>query len=414
MIDFEKTVLSNGLTLLTHKERNTSLVSVNILYNVGARDENPELTGFAHLFEHLMFGGSANIPSYDQVADSIGAENNAFTTNDITNYYITLPAQFLETALWLESDRMNLLDFSEKSLAVQKNVVTEEYRQRYLNQPYGDLWLMLRPLAYKVHPYRWCTIGKDIAHVQNATLKEVEDFFYRFYRPNNAVMSIAGNIEHAEVQRLVEKWFGGIPRGAENRRSLPAEPEQTEARKEVLYRDVPASVIAKSYKMCDRLHPDYYVFDLISDILSNGNSSRMYNELVKNRRLFTKIDACITGDIDEGQFLVTGYIADGVSPETAEKAIEEQLQIIATQPVDEYELQKVKNNVETTLLFSQYKCIDRAMRIAYFENLGDAALANNETQMYARITTGDVQRVAKAAFQPQRCSTLYYLKKENN
>lgn len=414
MIDFEKTTLPNGLTLLTHKERNTSLVSVNILYNVGARDENPERTGFAHLFEHLMFGGSANIPSYDQVADSVGAENNAFTTNDITNYYITLPAQFLETALWLESDRMNLLDFSEKSLLVQKNVVTEEYRQRYLNQPYGDLWLMLRPLAYKVHPYRWCTIGKDIAHVQNATLNEVEDFFYRFYRPNNAIIAIAGNVEHAEVQQLVEKWFGGISRGADNNRCLPVEPEQTEARKEVVRRDVPASVIAKSYKMCNRLDPDYYVYDLISDILSNGKSSRMYNELVKNRRLFTKIDACITGDIDEGQFLVTGYIADGVSPETADQAIEEQLQAIVTQPVDDLELQKVKNNVETTLLFSQYKSIDRAMRLACFENFGDAAMANTETQLYDAVTPDRVMRVAQQAFQPQRCSTLYYLKNENH
>lgn len=414
MIDFRKTTLSNGLTLLTHRDSSTSLVSVNILYDVGARDENPDHTGFAHLFEHLMFGGSANIPSFDQVADNAGAENNAFTTNDITNYYITLPAQFLETALWLESDRMNLLDFSEKSLSVQKNVVTEEYRQRYLNQPYGDLWLMLRPLAYKVHPYRWCTIGKDIAHVQNATLQEVEDFFFRYYRPNNAIIAIAGNIEHAEVQQLVEKWFGGISRGADNNRCLPVEPEQTEARKEVVRRDVPASVIAKSYKMCNRLDPDYYVYDLISDILSNGKSSRMYNELVKNRRLFTKIDACITGDIDEGQFLVTGYLADGVSPEIADSAIVEQLQAIAEQPVDDLELQKVKNNVETTLLFSQYKSIDRAMRIAYFENLGDAAMANTETQLYDAVTPDRVMRVAQQAFQPQRCSTLYYLKNENH
>ena len=413
MIDFEKTKLTNGLTLITHREANTPLVSVNILYNVGARDENPLRTGFAHLFEHLMFGGSANIPSYDQVADNVGAENNAFTTNDITNYYITLPAQFLETALWLESDRMNQLDFSERSLAVQKNVVTEEYNQRYINQPYGDMWLMLRPLAYKVHPYRWCTIGKDIAHVQNATLHDVEDFFYRFYRPNNAIVVIAGNIEHGETKRLVEKWFGGIPCGADNVRRLPSEPEQTEARKEVVRRNVPASVVVKSYKMCHRLHPDYYAYDLISDILSNGKSSRMYNELVKKRRLFTKIDACITGDIDEGQFVVSGYLADGVSPETADQAVVEQLLAVAERPVDGLELQKVKNNVESTLLFSQYKCIDRAMRLAYFENLGDAAMANNESQLYAAVSAADIQRVAKQCFQPQRCSTLYYLKNEN-
>lgn len=412
MIDFRKTTLGNGLTLLTHRDSSTSLASVNILYNVGARDENPNHTGFAHLFEHLMFGGSANIPSYDQVADNAGAENNAFTNNDITNYYITLPAQHLETALWLESDRMNLLDFSEKSLSVQKNVVTEEYHQRYVNQPYGDLWLLLRPLAYTVHPYRWCTIGKDIAHVQNATLQQVEDFFFRFYRPNNAIVAIAGNIDHDRTAQLVDKWFGTIPRGEDVVRQLPHEPEQTEARELTVHRNVPASVIVKSYKMCHRLHPDYYAFDLVSDILSNGKSSRMYNELVKNRRLFTKIDACITGDIDEGQFVVTGYLADGISPEMADQAIVEQLQAIATQPVDEYELQKVKNNVENTLLFSQYKSIDRAMRLAYFQNLGDAAMANAEPQLYANVTAADIQRVAQQAFQRQRCSTLYYLKNE--
>ena len=412
MISFERTILPNGLTLITHQEKNTSLVSVNVLYNVGARDENPDRTGFAHLFEHLMFGGSANIPDYDKVADNAGAENNAFTNNDITNYYITLPKQYLETALWLESDRMNQLAFSEKSLAVQKNVVTEEYHQRYINQPYGDLWLLLRPLAYKVHPYRWCTIGRDIAHVQNATLLDVEAFFYKYYRPNNAVIAIAGNIEHAETQNLVNKWFGTIPQGEAVCRNLPVEPEQIEARTQTVSRNVPASVIIKSYKMCDRRNSDYYVFDLISDILSNGKSSRLYNELVTKQRLFTKIDAYITGDIDEGQFVITGYLSDKISSENAEKAVDEQLDAIAAQPVSDYELQKVKNNVETTLLFSQYKCIERAMRLAYFQNLGDAAWANAEPQMYANVTANDIMRVARQTFQPQRCATLYYMKNE--
>lgn len=412
MVNFEKTVLGNGLTLITHQDRTTPLVCVNTLYNVGARDENPEKTGFAHLFEHLMFGGSKNIPNYDNIADNAGAENNAFTNNDITNFYITLPSQFLETALWLESDRMNELAFSEKSLAVQKNVVTEEFRQRYLNQPYGDLWMLTRPLSYSVHPYRWCTIGKDISHIQNADIQDVKDFFYRFYRPNNAVLSIAGNISHEETLRMVEKWFGNIPCGAANNRNLPVEPEQTEARTQTVCRDVPNSMIVKTYKMCNRKHPDYYAFDLISDILSNGKSSRLYNDLVKKERLFSKIDAYITGDIDEGLFVFSGYLNDGVDAETAENGILRQIEMLQSERIGERELQKVKNNVETTLLHSQYKIMDRAMSLAYFENIGDANWLNLETEKYSGITTSDIQRIAQDTFTSQHSSTLYYLKNE--
>ncbi len=412
MVNFKKSVLSNGLTLITHQDRTTPLVCVNTLYNVGARDENPEKTGFAHLFEHLMFGGSKNIPNYDNIADNAGAENNAFTNNDITDFHITLPSQFLETALWLESDRMNELAFSEKSLTVQKNVVTEEFRQRYLNQPYGDLWLLTRPLSYQVHPYRWCTIGKDISHIQNAGIQDVRDFFYRFYRPDNAILSIAGNIDHDKTVRMVEKWFGDIPRGTGNLRDLPAEPEHTEARTQTVYRNVPNSMIVKTYKMCNRKCPDYYTFDLISDILSNGKSSRLYNELVKKERLFSKIDAYITGDIDEGLFVFSGYLNDGVDIETAERGILRQIEILQNESIGNTELQKVKNNVETTLLYSQYKIMDRAMNLAYFENIGDANCMNLETEKYSHVTSADIRRIAQETFINRHSSTLYYLKNE--
>ena len=411
MITYNKTVLPNGLTLITHHEPTTPLVSVNLLYNVGARDEDPNKTGFAHLFEHLMFGGSKNIPDYDLCSNNAGAENNAFTNNDITNFYITLPKQYLETALWMESDRMNELIFSDKSLQVQRNVVIEEFKQRFLNQPYGDVWLLLRPLAYKVHPYQWSTIGKDISHIENATMDDVKHFFYTFYRPNTAILSIAGNIADNTVD-LVEKWFGTIPSGTPYHRSLPTEPCQTEARSLTVYRDVPSNAIYKAYKMSKRMCHDYYVFDLVSDILSNGNSSRLYNELVKKEKLFTEINAFITGDADEGLFLFVGKLAEGVDMTTAENALLEQIERIKTEPIQEQELEKVKNKLEITFMYSQYRVLDRAMNLAYFDWLGDINRINNEPQCYAAVTVDDIQRVASETFMPSKCSTLYYLKKE--
>lgn len=411
MITYNKTILSNGLTLITHREASTPLVSVNILYNVGARDENPDKTGFAHLFEHLMFGGSKNIPDYDYYSNKAGAENNAFTNNDITNYYITLPEQYLETALWIESDRMNELAFSDKSLQVQRNVVIEEFKQRCLNQPYGDVWLLLRPLAYKHHPYQWSTIGKDISHIENATMDDVKHFFYKYYRPCNAVMSIAGNIDEKATIDMVEKWFGSIPSGTPYVRQLPAEPEQTEARTLTVHRDVPSNAIYKAYKMCHRMCHDYYVYDLISDILSNGKSSRLYNELVVKDKLYTELNAFITGDADEGLFIFVGKLADGVDMSTAENALLEQIEKLKNDPIDEQELQKVKNKFEITFLYSQYKVLDRAMNLAYFDWLGNVDLINNEPQCYAAVTTHDIKRVANLTFTPQHCSTLYYMKK---
>lgn len=412
MITYNKTILSNGLTLITHQENATPIVSVNLLYNVGARDENPNKTGFAHLFEHLMFGGSKNIPDYDYHANKAGAENNAFTNNDITNYYISLPKQYLETALWLESDRMNELIFSEKSLEVQRNVVIEEFRQRFLNQPYGDVWLLLRPLAYKAHPYQWSTIGKDISHIENATMDDVKQFFYTFYRPNNAILSIAGNIDEAETIDLVKKWFEPIPAGNAYIRQLPQEPKQTEARSLTVHRDVPSNAIYKAYKMSRRMSHDYYAFDLMSDILSNGSSSRLYTELVKKEKLFTEINAFITGDIDEGLFIFVGKLAEGVEMTTAENAILAQIERLKNETISEQELEKVKNKLEITFVYSQYKVLDRAMNLGYFDHLGNIDLINSEPQCYAAVSPDDIKRLATETFLPEQCSTLYYLKKE--
>ena len=411
MIKYNKTILPNGLKVITHREASTPMVSVNLLYNVGSRDEHCDKTGFAHLFEHLMFGGSKNIPDYDLCANQAGAENNAFTSNDITNYYITLPSAYLETALWMESDRMNELAFSSKSLEVQRNVVIEEFRQRYLNQPYGDVWLLLRPLAYKVHPYRWPTIGKDISHIEQATMDDVKEFFYKFYRPTNATLCIAGNIDEGHVLELTHKWFGDIESGTPYQRELPVEPTQTEARSLTVERDVPASAIYKAYKMCRRMCHDYYAFDLMSDILSNGNSSRLYLELVKKEKLFTEINAYITGDADEGLFVFVGKPAEGVDMATAENALLHQMERLKNETIEESELQKVKNKLEITFKYSQYKVLDRAMNLSYFDWLGNIDLINNEPLSYAKVTTDDIKRLASQTFVAEKCSTLYYLKK---
>lgn len=410
MIDYQKYRLGNGLTLIVMEDFGTPLVTVNTLYNVGARDENPERTGFAHLFEHLMFGGTQLVPDYDQVVNRVGGDSNAFTTNDMTDYHLTLPAQYLETALWLESDRMRQLDFSERALQVQQSVVTEEYHYRFLNQPYGDVMLLLRPLCYKVHPYRWSTIGADIRHVQEASIDDVRQFFYRFYRPCNATMAIAGPVKSNEVRALVEKWFGDIEPGNPYQRQLPTEPLQQEARFEEVYRDVPSNNIYLAYPMMGRLDAGYRTADLISDILGTGRSSRLFSELVRKRELFTEIDAYITGESDPGLFIVAGTLADGVDYSKAREALEQELQKIAREPMDDNELRKVVNKAESTFVMSQYKAQDCALALCYYNWLGHIEWINEEPSFYRAIDTREVQRVAAELFQPQRQSTLYYRK----
>src|SRR5690606_15975478 len=396
-----------------HEDHNTAMACVNILYDVGARDESPDKTGFAHLFEHLMFGGSVNVPNYDAPLQEVGGENNAFTSNDITNYYITLPSANLETAFWLESDRMLGLAFSEQSLDVQRSVVSEEFKQRYLNQPYGDVWLRLRPLAYKVHPYRWATIGKELKHIEEATMTDVRAFFDKYYIPNNAILVVAGDVQSEEVKRLANKWFGDIPARNKTVRDIPQEPKQTEARREEVHADVPVDSIYIAFHGPDRLSPDYAAMDLMSDILSRGNSSRLYRALVKDQPLFSEVNAYVTGSIDSNLFVVEGKPLSHVPMQQAEELLWNQLNLLKQQPVKSFELEKVKNKIESTMVFAELSILDKAMNLAFYEVLGDARLYNDEVNKYLAVTGEDIQRLANDIFVSGNSSTLVYYAKEN-
>ena len=386
MIQVNRYTLANGLRIVHNEDDSTQMVALNLLYDVGARDEDPSHTGFAHLFEHLMFGGSLHIPDYDTPVQNAGGENNAWTNNDITNYYITLPHQNVETGFWLESDRMLSLDFSPKSLEVQRQVVIEEFKQRNLNQPYGDASHLLRELAYESHPYRWPTIGKEIAHIAQATLEEVKDFFYRFYAPNNAILSVTGHISFEETIRLAEKWFGPIPARNISPRQLPAEKPQTAVRRKTVERKVPVDAIYMAFHMSNRMHPDYYVYDMITDILSNGRSSRFIQSLVQEQKLFTSIDAYISGSLDEGLLHVTGKPVEGVSLEQAEEAIWKELEKMKTVPVSEQELEKVKNRYESEQIFNNINYLNVATNLAFFELTGKAEDINEEVGKYRAVT----------------------------
>lgn len=408
MVSFERFILDNGLRVLVHEDPHSPMACVNILYDVGARDEQPDKTGFAHLFEHLMFSGSVHIPSFDQALQRVGGENNAFTSNDITNYYITLPAKNLETAFWLESDRMLSLAFNEQGLEVQRSVVIEEFKQRYLNQPYGDVWLKLRPMAYKEHPYRWATIGKEIKHIEEATLADVKSFFAKHYLPNNAIMVVTGDVNTADVKALVEKWFADIPSGEKPVRNLPVEPLQQEARKEDVFGDVPVDSLYMAFHTVDRMDSDYQTADLLSDILSRGSSSRLYRSLVKDKHVFSEINCYILGSIDSNLLLVEGKPSEGVSLEEAELAVWNELNSIKDELVTDYELNKVKNKIESTLVFSELSILDKAMNLAFYELLGDANNYNSEVQKYNKITAADIQRVARDIFRKENASVLFY------
>lgn len=413
MLQINKHTLANGLKLVHNRDASTQMVALNVLYQVGARDEHPDHTGFAHLFEHLMFGGSQNIPDYDTPLQLAGGENNAWTNNDITNYYLTVPKQNVETGFWLESDRMLCLDFSSKSLEVQRGVVMEEFKQRCLNRPYGDTGHLLRPLVYKEHPYQWPTIGKELNHIAQATLQEVEDFFFSFYAPNNAILAVTGNITFEEAVRLAEKWFGPIPRRELKKRNLPAEPQQTEERRLTVERNVPIESLYMAFRMCDRMHPDYYAYDILSDILSNGRSSRLIQHLVHDRQIFSSIDAHISGSIDAGLFHITGKPADGVSLEDAEKAVWEELQIISNELIDEEELEKVKNKFESTQIFGNLNYLNVATNLAWFEMLSRAEDMDKEVENYRAVTSQQLMDVARKAFTRTNYSVLIYKKIES-
>ena len=406
-IDFERFTLNNGLQVIVHQDNSTPLACVNVMYDVGSRDEDPEHTGFAHLFEHLMFGGSINIPSYDAPLQVAGGTNNAFTSPDVTNYYLTVPSQNLETGFWLESDRMLSLAFTPKSLEVQRNVVIEEFRQRYLNQPYGDAWLLLRPLAFKKHSYSWATIGKEEKHIEEATMQMVKDFFHKHYRPKNAVLIVAGNVELDEVKRLCAKYFEPIEKGEKPERDLPAEPEQTEPRRQEVHRDVPQDAIYMAFHMCARTDEDYPKFDLLSDVLSRGKSARLYRRLVQEEQLFTDLNAYVMGERDPGMFCVSGKLNAAVSAEEAEKAIWRELEKVKSD-VSEPEVEKIRNQVLSSQEFGQMNVLNKAMGLAYHEILGDAERINTEVDDYMKVTADDIMEIAKSAIIPTNCSTLIY------
>src|SRR5690554_4217058 len=406
MVKYNRLTLKNGLRVLVHEDHTTPMAVVNVVYDVGAKDEDPDKTGFAHLFEHLMFGGSVNIPQYDGPLQLVGGENNAFTSNDITNYYITLPALNIETAFWLESDRMLSLAFSEKSLDVQKNVVSEEFKQRYLNQPYGDAWLKLSPLAYKKHPYQWPTIGKELSHIENAKIEDVKAFFKKHYTPQNAILVIAGNVQVDEVKALAEKWFEPIDSGNHYKRQLPVEPKQSKARRKTIKSNVPSDSIMIAFHMGGRLDDEYYTCDLISDILSQGPSSRLYRRLLKEQELFSEINAYITGSIDPGLFIIEGKPHEGVSIEEAEEALWSELQKLKYEYVLDYELEKVKNKTESTQEFSGVEIFKKAMNLTHLELLRNDTLAKTEADRNFAVTLQDIKRQNKMFFKKRNLSTV--------
>jgi zinc protease len=408
VIKYSSFTLSNGLQVYVHEDPTVQIAVMNILYDVGSRDEQPDKTGFAHLFEHLMFGGSKNIPSYDEPLQLVGGENNAFTSTDITNYYLTVPAANIETGFWLESDRMLSLSFDPNSLEVQRKVVIEEFKQRYLNQPYGDVWLKLRPLAYDVHPYKWATIGKEISHIENATLDDVRGFFFKHYVPSNAIMVVAGNVTHEQVRKLSEKWFGPIPGGKKPLRNLPKEPSQGQKKTLTVESKVPADAIYKQYHMPGRFHKDYYAIDMMSDILSRGHSSRLYNELVKEKEILTAVSSFNLGSVDPGLLIVSGRLKKGVTMEQAEAEIDKVTRKIVEEGATGEELEKVKNQAEATVEFGDVEVINRAMNLAFASLGGDPELVNTELEEIRAVSLDDVSRVAREIIRDDNASVMYY------
>lgn len=414
MIDYRKYILSNGLTVLTHEAWDTPLATVNVLYNVGARDEDPHRTGFAHLFEHLMFGGTERVPDFDAVVSSLGGDNNAFTNNDYTNYYITIPVEGLSTALMLEADRMASLALNAKALEVQQRVVTEEYNQRYMNQPYGDMWLNMRPLCYKRHPYRWATIGADIRHVSEATLEDVQAFHERYYRADNAILTVAAPMRHEEMIAAVEKEWGagcvsaGCRRSMASERNYLQEEEQKEARRLVIRREVPSRAVYLAWPMCDHWGRDFRACDLVSDVLCTGSSSRIYNNVVRPGQLVSEADAYISGEAGPGLMVLSAKILPDVDVDEVADALRQEAYLLSEKGLTKNELEKVQNRYESTFVYSQYKAADRAMALCHYTWLGDTELVNREPEEYRKVTAEDVQRAASAVFRPEHENMLVY------
>ncbi len=408
MIPYKKRILENGLTVVVNRDRSSKLSAVNLLYKVGARNEDPDRTGFAHLFEHLMFRGTRDVPSFDLPVQMASGEDNAFTNNDYTNFYLTLPVDNLETALWLESDRMQGLWITPEKLETEKRVVVEEFRQRYLNQPYGDQTMLLRALAYRVHPYRWATIGRSTDHIEGATLDEVERFYRTFYRPSNAVLALSADRDEEAMLDLVEKWFGELQDTPFTPAPIPQEPQQEEARTQVVERDVPATTISIAYHMGDRLSKDFCTGDLVSDLLSGGDSSRLYQHLVKDERLFASVNAYISGDVDPGLFILTGQLLPTTTEEQAIEAFHRETESLKHEAASAYELEKVKNKFEANALFGELNVMNKAMNLCYYDFLGDLELINREIAQYRSIDTERIFEFARRIFRAENSSTLIY------
>ncbi len=412
MISYKRKILENGLTVVVNRDRTSKLAAVNILYKVGARNENPTRTGFAHLFEHLMFRGTRQVENFDLPVQMASGENNAFTNNDYTDFYITLPKDNIETALWLESDRMEGLEITPEKLEAEKKVVIEEFKQRYLNQPYGDQTMLLRALAYTQHPYRWATIGLTPDHIAQATIDDVQAFYKAHYHPSNAILSISADFDEDHLIALAEKWFSGLADLPQPRVQIPQEPLQTAPRRQQVTRDVPATTITLAYRMCARTQPDFFTADLVSDLLSGGDSSRLYNRLVKEQRLLSSVNAYITGDVDPGLFVFTGQLLPGVTPETVEQAFQTEIGTLQAESVGAYEIEKVKNKFEANTLFGELNVMNKAMNLGFYEMLGDLDLINREVSLYRAVTTDAIRSFSSRIFSPENCSTLIYHAKQ--
>lgn len=408
MIKFEKFQLANGLRVVVHEDASTPMVVVNVLYDVGARDEDPKRTGFAHLFEHLMFGGSVHIEDFETPLQLAGGENNAYTTNDFTNYYIQLPAENIETAFWLESDRMLSLAFDEKSLEVQRKVVMEEFKEHYINKPYGDVWFKMREMVYKQHPYRWMTIGSELSHIEQASLEDVKNFFFKYYRPVNAILVVAGKVTVQQVRELAEKWFGDIPAGEKYVRNLPVEPKQHEARKMEVKADVPLDALYKCYPMASRTEKGYYIADLITEVLGGGASSRLHQSLIKEKKLFSQIECYHTGSVDPGLVVIEGKLIKGISLEAANAAVEEELEKLKSGLITEKELTKIKNKTESAIVFEDMSVMNRANSLAIYELLGDVNMMNTELEKYHSVTAEEILATSREVFDIRNSNTMYY------
>lgn len=414
MIDFKEFKLDNGLHVIVHEDPTVQIAVLNVLYNVGSRDEDPDKTGFAHLFEHLMFGGSINVENFDAELQKMGGENNAFTSPDITNYYITLPHQNIECGFWLESDRMLGLPFSDEVLEVQRSVVIEEFKQRYLNQPYGDLWLKLRPLAYEKHSYQWATIGKDISHIEEATQEDVKSFYNRYYNPSNAIMVVAGNVTLDQVKQLSEKWFGDIENNHDFKRQLIQEPKQIKKKSITVTADVPSNMLVMAFHMPGKFDNKYIATDLLSDILGREKSSRLHIELVRKEKSFTSIGCYVTGSIDPGLLVINGKLAKGTSPEEGEAQVWKVINTLRNEGLQNGELNKVKKQAESTIAFGEVEVLNRAMNLAATALSGDTSLVNKEIDSLRLVTENDIMEQSHSILQDSNASVLYYKSEKLN